>query len=72
MAYRGAPLLGDTLYGAATTATLSDGSVVRAPRVLLHAARLTVPLDGRERTFEAPVPEDMSVGPGVAFESIYA
>ena len=46
----GMPILGDWLYG-----TGAEG----APRLMLHAARLTVRHpDGEEMKFEAPVPED--------------
>jgi len=47
----GHPILGDTLYG--------EADVQRAaPRLLLHAAGLALahPRDGRELTFESPVP----------------
>ena len=47
----GHPILGDPLYGDGTTTAL-------APRLMLHAARLTIthPDDGRRMTFEAACP----------------
>ncbi|HPE48788.1 MAG TPA: RluA family pseudouridine synthase [Hyphomonas sp.] len=51
-AHAGFPILGDGLYGAGTDS---------APRLMLHAARLTLRHpDGRTMTFEAPVPDDFS------------
>lgn len=48
MAYLGAPILGDTVYGKA-----------KAPRMFLHAAELEVTLPGGiRRVFEAPVPAE--------------
>lgn len=55
LAHAGAPILGDILYGSAAT----------APRLMLHAWRITVPARAElptlagapERTFVAPVPE---------------
>lgn len=43
------PLYGDKLYGNDTSAS----------RVMLHARKLTIPFVDGEKTFEAPVPEDM-------------
>jgi len=49
MQYMGHPILGDILYGHA------DGEA----RLYLHAHTLKITLpDGRERTFEAPIPEE--------------
>ncbi len=51
----GHPILGDRLYGAAAS----------APRLMLHAHRLTLP-DGRggTRAFVAPIPEAFAAGAG--------
>ena len=46
----GHPLLGDTLYGARETNILS--------RPALHAHSLTVHLNGEQRSFKAPYPDD--------------
>jgi len=47
----GAPLLGDPIYG-------SDKG---APRTMLHAAKLTIPREGKEPvTAEAPLPADFA------------
>jgi 23S rRNA pseudouridine1911/1915/1917 synthase len=64
----GCPVLCDRLYGG--RARLTSGDLRRDPsdetplieRQALHARRLTIlhPIDGRELTFEAPLPEDMS------------
>jgi len=64
----GCPVLCDRLYGGRARLTLGD--LRRDPndesplieRQALHARRLTIlhPTDGRELTFEAPLPEDMS------------
>lgn len=43
------PLYGDKLYG----------TDLSANRVMLHARRLTIPFADGEKTFEAPIPEDM-------------
>jgi 23S rRNA pseudouridine955/2504/2580 synthase len=57
MAAIGRPLVGDVRYGGALT--LAGRS---APRLMLHAARLTFPHpDGGERTVEAPLPPDFEV-----------
>ncbi len=56
----GAPIIGDAFYGSAETQPTSyDG---RIKRQALHAARLTVTLDGeRVLTFEAKLPPDMEM-----------
>jgi 23S rRNA pseudouridine1911/1915/1917 synthase len=50
----GHPLAGDALYGKASKV---------APRQFLHAHRLTFkhPVDGRELSFESPLPEDLAL-----------
>jgi RluA family pseudouridine synthase len=56
LAHAGAPILGDVLYGSAAT----------APRLMLHASRISVPARPEQaglpaapaRTFEAPLPVD--------------
>lgn len=51
----GHAVVGDSMYGGARSA-------LKAPRPMLHAARLTLvhPGTGQEMTFEAPVPADMA------------
>ena len=54
MAHIGRPLVGDARYGGALT--FSGGA---APRLLLHAARLTFPHpEGETLTVEAQLPPD--------------
>jgi 23S rRNA pseudouridine1911/1915/1917 synthase len=59
-AHVGAPLLGDVVYGGARRVTLPNGAVVRAPRVMLHCARLELPgiEGGQALAFESRPPED--------------
>jgi 23S rRNA pseudouridine1911/1915/1917 synthase len=52
LAASGIPILGDRLYGDPTS----------APRLLLHAERLCLPWEERERVFEAEAPEELRVG----------
>lgn len=61
LAALGAPILGDRRYGGPTVITLSDGTRVEIPRVLLHAWRLALPhpRTGRPFACEAPVPADL-------------
>lgn len=61
MAHAGAPILGDRHYGGSMRVTLPDGRVKRAPRVMLHCARVEVPaVRGHDvHRFEAPPPTDM-------------
>lgn len=58
----GAALLGDKHYGGLTQCTLPDGRVLRAARVMLHCARVSLPnlaaADGSQLTVEAPLPDD--------------
>ena len=51
----GHAVVGDAMYGGARSA-------LKAPRPMLHAARLTLvhPGSGHETTFEAPIPADMA------------
>ena len=51
----GHPVVGDSTYGGAK-------SVLKAPRPMLHARRLTLvhPATGEEMSWEAPVPPDMT------------
>ncbi|MBX3271640.1 MAG: RNA pseudouridine synthase [Sandaracinaceae bacterium] len=57
----GAPLLGDVRYGGPRRLVLDDGRVVRAPRVMLHCRRLTIPdAEGGALELEAPVPDDLA------------
>lgn len=54
MAFLGCPIVGDTLYG-------HRKKSVEIGRHFLHAARITLVLPGetQERTFEAPLPQDL-------------
>lgn len=56
----GAPLLGDTHYGGARRATLANGRVITAARVMLHCASVTLPRIGAPGTLhvQAPIPDD--------------
>jgi len=64
----GCPVLCDRLYGGRARLTVGDlrrdtgDETVLIERQALHARRLTIrhPTDGRELTFEAPLPEDMA------------
>ncbi|MCE7982322.1 MAG: RluA family pseudouridine synthase [Caldilinea sp. CFX5] len=53
LAYLGAPILGDRLYGRADS----------AKRLLLHAQRITLPAHGDfpERSYEAPIPPEFNI-----------
>lgn len=68
--HAGFPLLGDTAYGGKRTLLLPSGQVLSIPRIMLHAARVSVPTG----TFEAPIPEAMATlwgalgGPGEAWD----
>lgn len=55
LSHRGAPIVGDRLYGGPQVVRIG-GEVVRAERTLLHALRLE--LEGH--TFTAPIPEDLA------------
>ena len=57
----GSPLLGDKHYDGSTRIVLTDGRVVRAPRVMLHCARVVLPAIAAEGVIElvAEVPSDM-------------
>jgi 23S rRNA-/tRNA-specific pseudouridylate synthase len=58
----GAPLLGDKHYGGPMRVVLADGRVLRAARVMLHCARLTLPAiaSAEPLTLTAEVARDMS------------
>lgn len=59
-AHAGAPLLGDALYGGPSRLTLANGRVLAFVRIMLHAARVTVPLnDGEIVTIDAPLPPEL-------------
>lgn len=69
MASLGYPVVGDTLYGAASQLTRQDKSKsnteverIRLGRNFLHAARLefTHPLNGKPLVLEAPLPEELT------------
>lgn len=58
VSHLGAPIVGDALYGGPLKVRI--GTVeLGAPRVLLHAFRLVVPLRGRTLALEAPIPADL-------------
>lgn len=67
LASAGHALVGDPVYAGRQWRNLPQGPARRAcrdfPRQALHAWRLTFrhPADGAERTFEAPLPEDLRV-----------
>ena len=56
----GFPVAGDTTYGQRQTKRLADLTKYEAPRVLLHAHKLTFthPRSGKKMNFTAPWPED--------------
>lgn len=56
----GFPVAGDTTYGQRQTKRLAELTKYEAPRVLLHAHKLTFthPRTGKKLTFTAPWPED--------------
>jgi 23S rRNA pseudouridine1911/1915/1917 synthase len=56
LAARGTPIAGDDLYGPA----YAPGAPHAAPRVLLHAAELSIPRAGGELTLIAPEPTDLA------------
>lgn len=60
LAFIGFPVVGDALYGNKVSARVGDALGVS--RQFLHAAALTLrlPSDDAERTFEAPLPDDLS------------
>jgi 23S rRNA pseudouridine1911/1915/1917 synthase len=58
----GHPIVGDATYGGVKSRVPQDlRPVLRLERPFLHAARLvfTHPIDGREMSFEAPLPDDL-------------
>lgn len=60
----GAPLFGDTVYGAERRFALPSGRVVAAPRVMLHCAQVSFPSmdEGTMQTFAAaPDPDFVQV-----------
>ncbi len=50
MSYIGHPIVGDIAYG----------SIVKDSRIMLHATNITIILEGVEKTFKAPLPEEFS------------
>jgi 23S rRNA-/tRNA-specific pseudouridylate synthase len=52
LAAGGTPIAGDVVYGG-----------VAAPRTLLHAAELRIPIDGEEIALRAPIPPDLGTVP---------
>jgi 23S rRNA pseudouridine1911/1915/1917 synthase len=60
LAHRGAPLVGDPLYGGPVVVRLQD-ALVRSDRVLLHARRLAITHRGRKLEIESPLPADMAL-----------
>ena len=59
--YLGHPLFGDDLYAKRQSKRLTESTGAEAPRLMLHAWRLTFqhPVSGETLTFEAPWPEDL-------------
>ena len=57
----GAPLLGDKLYGGPTSRALDGDDLLAIPRVMLHAASLSLshPVRDEALHIEAPLPADM-------------
>ncbi|HUC84139.1 MAG TPA: RluA family pseudouridine synthase [Candidatus Acidoferrales bacterium] len=58
--FLGHPLLGDTNYGAKANKRFTDVTGYAAPRVLLHARKLSFvhPGSGKKMKFTAPLPDD--------------
>jgi len=59
LAAGGTPIAGDVVYGGAP-----------APRTLLHAAELRVPLDGEAIALQAPIPPDLELAAGAPAEEL--
>ena len=59
LAHAGLPILGDALYGGQP----GTAGSLRAPRLMLHAARLALPhpLSGEELVVESPLPRDFEL-----------
>lgn len=60
LTFIGHPVVGDALYGNKVSARVSD--TLGVGRQFLHASALTIrmPSDGNERTFQAPLPNDLT------------
>jgi RluA family pseudouridine synthase len=58
LAHVGTPLLGDALYGGPVVVRWA-GVAHPVPRVMLHAARIVVDLDGRSLDLSAPLPDEL-------------
>jgi 23S rRNA pseudouridine1911/1915/1917 synthase len=58
--FLGHPLAGDKTYGARQNTRLEDATGYEAPRVMLHALKLSFahPRTHKKENFEAPLPED--------------
>jgi 23S rRNA pseudouridine1911/1915/1917 synthase len=58
--FLGHPLVGDTIYGAKQNKKLTEAIGFEAPRVMLHARKLSFlhPRTKKEMSFEAPLPKD--------------
>jgi 23S rRNA pseudouridine1911/1915/1917 synthase len=58
--FLGHPLAGDETYGARQNTRLADATGFEAPRVMLHALKLSFahPKTGKKMDFQAPLPED--------------
>lgn len=70
LAHAGAPIAGDSLYGGPLK--IRVGTVeIAVERVLLHALRLAIRVEGRPMTFEAPLPRDFEQvrEAGLAFDA---
>jgi 23S rRNA pseudouridine1911/1915/1917 synthase len=57
----GSPLVGDEIYGPKQNKKFSEVTGLKAPRILLHARRLSFihPRTNKKVKFEAPLPEDL-------------
>jgi 23S rRNA pseudouridine1911/1915/1917 synthase len=62
LTHLGFPLLGDEVYGERANARFFQEHHWKAPRQMLHAARLAFlhPRSGQKMAFEAPLPADMA------------
>jgi 23S rRNA pseudouridine1911/1915/1917 synthase len=71
MAALGHPIIGDTLYA---SKPMRQPKALSAPRHMLHAWRLSLPLFGQKASFQAPLPIDFKdvlsgVDPGTYFDA---
>lgn len=78
LSHAGAPILGDQLYGGPSAVRLA-GEVIEAPRVMLHAAKLSIPVwpDSPRAPFlefSADFPDDFRLfqDKGLALDALFA